>query len=375
MGNLFYDLNIPWRPGDPELPRTLAFLHELGYNVVALNHTISGKLPADLSCPIPSPLPFVTPPKLTILRRCTLVLTSPSTNARLAALAAAYDVLAIRPSDERTLQLACTSLPPGAVDLVSVDLAQRMTFHLSAKHTLLAAARDRGLRFEICYAAGIVGDAPARQNVIRNATALVRASARGWEPKRPRREGGKGGKGGSGGPGGRGVIVSSEARDAVAVRAPWDVVNLAEGVWGMGGGRGRDAISEEARKVVAGAAIKRRGYRGVIDVIDGGEAQTKSADKTGTQPQRSEKRKAVEENTNEGPMDNTDRAPPVSKRELKRRQKKARMGEEQQVEQQLQQIDKQVKTAVHGAALSSAPDAGTEPGEESQVDVTMQDIK
>lgn len=45
---MFYDLNIPYSPDDTALPRTLAFLKELGYTTVALNHTIAGKLPADL---------------------------------------------------------------------------------------------------------------------------------------------------------------------------------------------------------------------------------------------------------------------------------------------------------------------------------------
>ena len=47
---MFYDLNVPWSANDTQFPRTLAFLQELGYNVVALNHTISGKLPAHLVC-------------------------------------------------------------------------------------------------------------------------------------------------------------------------------------------------------------------------------------------------------------------------------------------------------------------------------------
>jgi ribonuclease P/MRP protein subunit RPP1 len=61
---MFYDLNVSWTRNDPDLQTTLAFLVEcrmshststcaaanlaVGYNVVALNHTISGKLPADL---------------------------------------------------------------------------------------------------------------------------------------------------------------------------------------------------------------------------------------------------------------------------------------------------------------------------------------
>lgn len=46
--NMFYDLNVSYRANDLQLPRTLAFLSELGYNVVALNHGMTGKLPAEI---------------------------------------------------------------------------------------------------------------------------------------------------------------------------------------------------------------------------------------------------------------------------------------------------------------------------------------
>jgi len=61
---MFYDLNVPWTPDEAGLQRTIAFLDErtfesltlkrnfshfaVGYNVLALSHTFSGKLPADL---------------------------------------------------------------------------------------------------------------------------------------------------------------------------------------------------------------------------------------------------------------------------------------------------------------------------------------
>jgi len=45
---MFYDLNVPWTATDTGLPRTLNFLHELGYNVVALNYSMTGKLPNEL---------------------------------------------------------------------------------------------------------------------------------------------------------------------------------------------------------------------------------------------------------------------------------------------------------------------------------------
>ena len=46
---MFYDLNVPWTASTAsQVPTTLAFLAELGYDVVALNHSMTGKLPADL---------------------------------------------------------------------------------------------------------------------------------------------------------------------------------------------------------------------------------------------------------------------------------------------------------------------------------------
>ena len=66
---MYYDLNVPYISDKDQLQKTLAFLEErefslglvnnhdkliihlVGYNVVALNHIISGKLPAELVGP------------------------------------------------------------------------------------------------------------------------------------------------------------------------------------------------------------------------------------------------------------------------------------------------------------------------------------
>jgi len=65
---MFYDLNVPYATGDEaSLSRTLNFMHELGYNVVALNHTLSGKLPNELVCIVYNIIntsPLLTPPDL-----------------------------------------------------------------------------------------------------------------------------------------------------------------------------------------------------------------------------------------------------------------------------------------------------------------------
>ncbi|KAF1989648.1 PHP domain-like protein [Aulographum hederae CBS 113979] len=260
---MFYDLNVLWSPKDNDLPRTLAFLDELGYNVVALTHTLSGKPPADLSCPIPTTLPFPVPPKLKVLRRCTLVLDDHKSNHRIAALSPNYDIVALRPTSEITLQQACHSLD---CDIISVDLTVRLDYYFKFK--MLSVALQRGVRFEICYAPGVVAiDASARANLIGNTTQLLRATR------------------------GRGLIISSEARRALGCRGPWDVVNLLT-VWGLPQEKGREAIDNEARSVVATAAMKRTSFRGAVDIIYGGERQKP---KTATEPGKDKKRKAEDD--------------------------------------------------------------------------------
>ena len=158
---------------------------------------------------------------------------------------------------------------------------------------------------EICYGAGVTGSGTdARRNLIGNAMALIRATR------------------------GRGIIVSSEARKALDVRAPADVINLAC-VWGLSQERGKEAVCEEARKVVALASLKRTSWRGIIDVVQGGQQEEAAQGKTTEQkkkagdpkdksehaatPQDSLKRKASAGETMESPL---------SKREMKRRAKK-----------------------------------------------------
>ncbi|KAK4565467.1 RNA-binding RNA processing protein rpp1 [Recurvomyces mirabilis] len=303
---MFYDLNIPYVANDAHLPRTLAFLSELGYGVVALNHGIVGKLPAQISCAIPNPLPQKDiPAKLEIRRRVTLTLTESYQNARLAELAKAYDILAVRPTDERTLQLACSSLD---CDIISLDLSQRLGYYFKFK--MLSEAIKSGKRFEICYSQGLMGDSSVRRNLISNATQLIRASR------------------------GRGLIISSEAKAAVGCRGPWDTVNLAT-VWGLSQERGFEAVSKEARSVVVTAQLKRTGYRGVIDVVYGGEKpevveESKQGKEGGKAKQKQaavngQKRKA--EGDADGGAETVGQ--PISKREAKRRAKKGRMGGEE----------------------------------------------
>jgi ribonuclease P/MRP protein subunit RPP1 len=172
----------------------------------------------------------------------------------------------------------------------------------------VAEAVKRGVRLEISYSQPLLADPAAKRNLISNATGLIRATR-----------------------GGRGIIISSEATKAVGCRAPWDVVNLAS-IWGLAQDRAYEAVSKEARSVVVSAKLKRSSFRGVVDVVYGGEkpcpeeqsekqAQNGKARAGVSKDSSAVKRKseAVEDTTTDGSEK------PISKREQKRRAYQARM--------------------------------------------------
>ncbi|MEW5297837.1 MAG: hypothetical protein WDW36_001018 [Sanguina aurantia] len=104
--------------------------------------------------------------------------------------ASSYDIIAIQPKTERVLQQACNSLD---VDIISLELSQRLPFKLRLQ--TVAAALARGLYFEICYSSAL-RDPVARRHLFSNAQALVRATR------------------------GQSILLSSGARNAFELRAP-----------------------------------------------------------------------------------------------------------------------------------------------------------
>ena len=165
----------------------------------------------------------------------------------------------------------------------------------------MASALQRGIRFEVCYGPGVLNSdgGASRRNLISNATQLIRVTR------------------------GKGIVISSEAKRALACRGPADVVNLAV-LWGLGQERGMEAVGKEARSVVVQAEMKRRSFRGVVDVIYGGEKPEREPEKPTKGKQEKGKRKA--EVLKEGGVAKDDATPkPISKREQKRQAKKARL--------------------------------------------------
>ncbi|RDA95500.1 hypothetical protein CP533_5455 [Ophiocordyceps camponoti-saundersi (nom. inval.)] len=287
---MLYDLNLPWSPTTPpdHLSQTLSFAASLGYAAVALNHSLELPLPAK-----PAPPPFPPLPdsdsgpasgRLRVLRRATLLLADPAaSNYRLPALAAVYDLISIRPLTEKAFQNACLSLD---VPLISLDLTTHFPFHFRPKPCM--AAVSRGVRFELCYAQLLAADSRGRANFIANLSSLIRATR------------------------GRGFVVSSEANSALALRAPADVVNLLS-VWGLANEKGLDGLRSIPRSIVVNEAIKRRGFRGIVDVVQvaSREAETADTSDRDTTATTSQKRKVAD-------------AQPMSKRQAKKMKMAAR---------------------------------------------------
>jgi ribonuclease P/MRP protein subunit RPP1 len=191
------------------------------------------------------------------------------------------------------------------VDIISLDLTRKMDKHF--KFPMLGMAIARGIKIELCYSQGILSTDPmAKRNLISNATQLIRVTR------------------------GRGLIFSSEAKNVLGIRAPSDIINLAS-VWGLGTERGKDGLTKEPRSVVEFARLKRQSYKGVVDIVYGGEKPVPAEGKE----KAAQKGKGTQ-NTNQNgkrPGSSLDGAPahqpvektPVSKSQQKKNNKKAKV--------------------------------------------------
>jgi ribonuclease P/MRP protein subunit RPP1 len=125
------------------------------------------------------------------------------------------------------------------VDIISLDLSQRLPYYL--KHATLGSATSRGVFIEISYAPSLT-DLSSRRQLLSNANAIVRASR------------------------GRGLLITSSATQAMGLRSPYDVINLAT-FWGLSQERGREAMAENARKVLVKAQTRTGVHKGVLRML------------------------------------------------------------------------------------------------------------
>lgn len=151
------------------------------------------------------------------------------------------------------------------------------------------AAVNRGILFEICYGQLLASSAPdqarARAVFIGNVIEIVRATR------------------------GRGIILSSETKGGGGgtLRAPADLANLFA-VWGLSAEKGLEALGTNPRSVVVNEGLKRRSFRGVVDIVqmegkipgkkDGSKAT--SDDENGTEKDAGKKDKQQKQGKKKG---------------------------------------------------------------------------
>ncbi|KAN0065238.1 RNA-binding RNA processing protein rpp1 [Thecaphora frezii] len=264
-------------------------LHSLGYHTIAFNHHLTSRFDPTLhSNPFPpnssgrpsAPFPLLDPrfpsnppsnpsdgapapppPRgngLTQLSRLTLTLTDtllqPPGHGLLNSHSPSlltYDLLSVQPTSDATFSHACltlSELKPFSIDIISLDLSSQPRLPWLLKRSTLNAALDNGVMLEVCYApvlgAGAVGASDAsshlraRRNLISNVRDLVRITN------------------------GRNLIFSSGAIEALQLRGPEDVVNLAS-VFGLSVNAARDALVENPRRCIVRART-RKSWRGVV---------------------------------------------------------------------------------------------------------------
>ncbi|PVD29948.1 hypothetical protein C0Q70_09209 [Pomacea canaliculata] len=151
----------------------------------------------------------------------------------------AYDLIAVQPTNDKTFQLACSTLE---VDIISLNMTEKIPFFLG--RNLINLAIERGIHFEILYSPAI-RDSSFRQNTIANAHQLISACK------------------------GKSIILSSGCEKALELRSPYDVTNLGL-LFGLTSAQSKDAVSKACRAVIMHSEARRLG-KSVVGVIKSSE--------------------------------------------------------------------------------------------------------
>ncbi|KAJ2847703.1 RNA-binding RNA processing protein rpp1 [Coemansia brasiliensis] len=263
---MFYDLNIPLPEvaGKPngrlsghewaQIAQTIERARELGYSIVALNQTIHGRLmPEHLqiwqsvpqfansqlswtSVRVADTKDGIPRGEIRVLRRLTAVISDATQGHSLSgALASEYDLVAVRPTSEKTLLAACNGTWE-AVDMVALDMGSRWGF--LAKQKIVAQALALGVSFEVAYQPALES---ARQQWVCNTSNIVRVTR------------------------GRGMVWTSGARQPLELRTPYDIANLGDALQ-LNGDLSKRAISANARAVLIHAFTRTGTLRAVASI-------------------------------------------------------------------------------------------------------------
>lgn len=224
--NLSYNLNVPHTASSLQVAALLALnRNSAQFDIVALaaeHSSSSGGVPLSTSAlaalaamnaaiqsdsggalQLPSPLRCgcVEAPSR-VLRRLTVELSDTRQlheMAQMTEVLSQFDVVAVRPTDEKTLRAACCDAD--GVDLIAIDLTQRQ--QLAFKFATIAMAIARDVFFEIDVAPLFTAAPHVRGTLLGHAVALVRVAR------------------------GRNILLSCSGTTVSGMRTAADIANLA----------------------------------------------------------------------------------------------------------------------------------------------------
>ncbi|XP_005105580.2 ribonuclease P protein subunit p30 [Aplysia californica] len=249
---MYADLKLDWKAMPDNLLELVETALSLGYERIAFNNHVEelkggkGKRQREKNEILPAAEILLNAETLKGLQvrghrfeqlsRVTAVLRDAANTHRISSPEVqAYDLIAVQPTDDRTFQLACSSLD---VDLISLDLSEHLGF--VPKRPLVRLAAERGIHFELSYRPAL-SEGPMRRYVLSQALTLVTALS------------------------GRNIIISSGARETLELRSPCDVVNLAK-LFSLSSIQAKDAVSRNCRAVLKHAE-SRRTCKSVLSVV------------------------------------------------------------------------------------------------------------
>eukprot|EP01134_Creolimax_fragrantissima_P003114 CFRG3114T1 len=179
-----------------------------------------------------------TPEKLCVYSRITVDMTEPKdfeTLDRQRDVLRTYDIVALRPSDERMFKGCCERID---VDVITFDCTTRTTF--MPKPLQIKRAIENGVYFEITYGPSI-RDTAARRAMIGNAINIIRATK------------------------GKNILISGEIEHVLELRGPYDMINFTS-LFEMKQEAARKALSGAAREVLLHGHTRRTTANAAVSI-------------------------------------------------------------------------------------------------------------
>ncbi|CAM4708949.1 unnamed protein product [Leuciscus chuanchicus] len=263
--SVFMDLNIISSNDKNRLQSIIETAAHLGYSTVAINYVIE---PQQKKPEIPKPqsvsdifdkFPIVQGKSspIKVLNRLTIV-ASDASHFRPTNEYKNFDLVAVYPKTEKLFhclyvfphlsQAACMTFD---VDIICIAVTEKQPFHF--KRAPVNGAIDRGVFFEICYAAAI-RDNIMRRYTISNAFVLMELCK------------------------GKNIIVSSGAERPLELRGPYDIANLGL-VFSLSDGDAKAAVSTNCRSVLLHGETRATAF-GVVHTMKKPQTPEKQEEET-----------------------------------------------------------------------------------------------